>query len=98
MGKGVDLAAQIWMAQDVPEQGAQRGCGTGTMLVKWQNDSAGTQQPLPATQASADRRRIEDGCLSRERINSFMFDFGDVRSDCACSYQFPWHHRRAGRS
>lgn len=55
MGKGVDLAAQIWMAQDVPEQGAQRGCGTGTMLVKWQNDSAGTKQPLPATQASAHR-------------------------------------------
>lgn len=40
-GQG-DLAAQIWMAQDVPEQGAQGGCGTGTVLVKWQNDTAAT--------------------------------------------------------
>lgn len=39
-----------------------------------------------------------DGCLSRERINSFMFDFSDVRSDRPCSYQLPWHHRRGGRS
>lgn len=30
-----------------------------------------------------------DKCFSRERINSFMFDCGAVRSARLCSYQFP---------
>lgn len=95
MGRA-DLAAWVWTAEEstgcsLAGTGAQQACGTGTMLVRWQNDSAGKYQPSPANQAFGieEQHLKKDGCLSKERINSFVLDFGDVRLDPPCSLHQP---------
>lgn len=58
---------------------------------RWQNDSAGKYQPPPAIEEMVPlwHRGTTfikgDRCLGKERINSFVFDFGDVRLDLPCS-------------
>lgn len=86
-----DLAAQVWPAEEstgcsLAGSGAQQGCGSGTTLGRWQNESAGRHQPPPA-QPGLWRRGtafIKDRCLSKERINSFLFDVGGGGLDLPC--------------
>lgn len=74
-----------WLPRFEQQKKAQKGCGSGTVLVRLQADSAG--QTAISSQPELWCGGIifikGNGYPSRERINSFMFDF-DLRLGSPC--------------